>query len=237
MSFVHLVLAGNIGAGKTTVTGLLAERLGWRTYYERVEDNPFLEDFYGDMGRWAFALQSFFLAHRVEDHRLIIDRGESALQDRSLAEDAQIFARNLHEMGMMSDREWGTYERLYLQARALLRPPDLIVYLRRGVDGLRENIRRRGRDYEAEIPEDYLRRLNGYYEEWIASESGPLLEVEADRLDFCEHPGDLEALLARVREALPQGDLFERAEPLPADARFILRKGAESALGRGASLD
>lgn len=236
-SFTHLVLAGNIGAGKTTVTGLLAERFGWRTYYERVEDNPFLADFYEDMERWAFALQTFFLAHRVEDHRLIAQRGESALQDRSLAEDAQIFARNLHEMGMMSDREWATYERLYLQTRALLRPPNLIVYLRRGVAGLKENIRQRGRDYEARMPDEYLERLNGFYEEWIAGESAPTLIVEADRLDLYERPDDLDRLVAQIGAALPQGDLFGQYEPPPADPRFLLRGALQSELGRAASID
>jgi deoxyadenosine/deoxycytidine kinase len=220
--FLHMVLAGNIGAGKTTVSRLLSERLGWRSYYERVDENPFLADFYGDMQRWAFALQLTFLVHRLEDHRLISERGESAIQDRSLHEDALIFARNLHELGMLNAGEWDTYQRLYRQALALLRPPDLVVYLRRGLPGLLANIRQRGRDYEAAIDPGYLARLNGYYEEWIASHpSDRVLIVEADALDVMDSARDLDCLIAQVRAACPQGELFGAA-PAPADPRFCL---------------
>jgi deoxyadenosine/deoxycytidine kinase len=222
--FFHMVLAGNIGAGKTTVSRLLGRRLGWRSYFERVDDNPFLADFYGDMERWAFALQLYFLTHRLEDHRLIEQRGESAIQDRSIHEDALIFARNLHEMGHMSEGEWETYRKLYEQVLALLRPPDLVVYLRRNLEGLRGNIHRRGRDYESSIPDEYLARLNRYYEEWIATRSGErVLIVAADELDFVENSEDLETLLLRIRAAVPQGDLFGDDPPeLPDDPRFRL---------------
>lgn len=222
--FFHMVLAGNIGAGKTTVSRLLSERLGWRSYFERVDDNPFLADFYEDMERWAFALQLYFLTHRLEDHRLIQERGESAIQDRSIHEDALIFARNLHAMGRMADGEWATYLKLYEQVLALLRPPDLVVYLRRSLDGLRGNIRERGRDFEASIPAEYLERLNRYYEEWVDSRpSDRVLIVDADRLDFVGRPQDLDTLLARIRAACPQRDLFGDA-PAPAedDPRFHL---------------
>ncbi len=220
--FLHMVLAGNIGAGKTTVSRLLSERLGWRSYYERVDENPFLADFYRDMPRWAFALQLTFLVHRLEDHRLIAERGESAIQDRSLHEDALIFARNLHELGMLNAGEWDTYQRLYRQALALLRPPDLVVYLRRGLPGLLANIRQRGRDYEAAIDPGYLERLNGYYEAWIASRpSDRVLVVEADALDLARDASDLDCLIAQVRAACPQRELFGPA-PAPADPRFRL---------------
>ncbi len=228
MAFVHVVIAGNIGAGKTTLTGLLARHYGWRPYYERVDSNPFLEDFYGDMARWAFALQVFFLSHRVEDHRLIAERRESAVQDRSLSEDALIFARNLAEMGQMSGREWESYRRLYEQARLLLRQPDLVIYLRRSVDGLRDNIQKRGRDYEADIPVDYLSRLNGFYEEWIAGEAAPLLIVDADRTDFLDGNGDVESLISQIDCAFDQGELFGDPVVAPSDDRFILRKDGQA---------
>ncbi len=222
--FFHMVLAGNIGAGKTTVSRLLSRRLGWRSYFERVDENPFLADFYADMPRWAFALQLYFLTHRLEDHRLIEQRGESAIQDRSIHEDALIFARNLHEMGHMSEGEWATYRKLYEQVLALLRPPDRVVYLRRSLEGLRGNISRRGRDYESAIPDEYLVRLNRYYEEWIASRSGErVLVVAADELDFVESSEDLDTLLLRIRAAFPQQELFgDEAPELSADPRFVL---------------
>ncbi len=218
-----MVLAGNIGAGKTTVTGLLTERLGWRSYYERVADNPFLEPFYGDMDRWSFALQLYFLTHRLEDHRLIEERCESAIQDRSIHEDALIFARNLHEMGKMGGAEWNTYLKLYQQVLALLRPPDLVVYLRRGIEGLMQNIRLRGRDYEADIPLDYLQRLNRYYEDWIDSRpSERVLVVEADELDPVGSEEDLVLLLAQIRAAFAQRELFGDTTAPPPDPRFRL---------------
>jgi len=220
--FFHLVLAGNIGAGKTTVTGLLSERFGWRAYYERVAENPFLEPFYGNMERWAFALQIYFLTHRLGDHRAIEERRESAIQDRSIHEDALIFARNLHEMGMMGDGEWESYLALYRQVVALLRPPDLVVYLRRDVDSLCRNIHLRGRDYEASMPRDYLKRLNRYYEDWIASRGHErVLLVESDDLDFVDRPADLELLVRQVQSAMGQRELFA-ADDAPPDLRFRL---------------
>jgi deoxyadenosine/deoxycytidine kinase len=228
MSFVHIVVAGNIGAGKTTLTKLLARHYAWSPYYERVDNNPFLEDFYKDMARWAFTLQVFFLSHRVEDHRLIAERRKSAVQDRSLSEDALIFARNLAEMGQMSPREWESYRRLYEQAHALLRPPDLVIYLRRSVAGLSENIQHRGRGYEADIPLDYLARLNGFYEEWIAKERAALLIVDADRTDFLENGADFRSLVGQINCAFDQGELFGDPEPAPVDERFILRRADET---------
>jgi deoxyadenosine/deoxycytidine kinase len=223
--FYHMVLAGNIGAGKTTLTRLLSRELGWRSYYERVSGNPFLEDFYADMTRWALALQLYFLTHRLEDHRQIEARAESAIQDRSIHEDALIFARNLYESNHLSDGEWSTYQRLYKQVLALLRPPDLVVYLRRGLASLQENINLRGRDFEASIPRDYLARLNDYYEDWIGSHPGErILIVEADGLDFIARPEDLELLLWHIKSAFGQHELFGNSPSSrrSADPRFKL---------------
>jgi deoxyadenosine/deoxycytidine kinase len=229
--YFHLVVAGNIGAGKTTVTSLLGERLGWRCYHEQVAGNPFLEPFYADMERWSFALQLFFLTHRLEDQHRIETRGESAIQDRSIHEDALIFARNLHEMGKMGEGEWNTYMALYRQLLALIRPPDLIVYLRRGIPGLMQNIQLRGRDYEREIPEEYLSRLNRYYEEWIeAMPEGRVLLVEADRLDLRDHEEDLELLLAQIKAAFAQGELFGDSPPPPDPRVRLLLPGRDSRL-------
>ena len=220
--YFHVVVAGNIGAGKTTVTSLLGERLGWRSYHEQVDENPFLEPFYADMERWAFALQLFFITHRLQDQRLIEGRNESAIQDRSIHEDALIFARNLSEMGKMSGGEWATYLKLYRQILELIRPPDLIVYLRRGIPGLLQNIRARGRDFEREIPEEYLTRLNRYYEEWIAAMPGErVLVVEADRLDLRDSQADLALLLSHIGAAFAQRELFGEHPP-PPDPRFRL---------------
>ncbi len=220
--YFHVVIAGNIGAGKTTVTRLLGERLGWRCYKEQVTGNPFLEPFYADMERWAFALQLFFITHRLEDQRLIETRRESVIQDRSIHEDAQIFARNLGELGTMSKGEWETYLKLYHQLLEWIRPPDLIVYLRRGIAGLLQNIRLRGREYEKEIPLEYLTRLNRYYEEWIEGMPGErVLLVEADQLDLRDKRADLDLLLAQIQAAFAQQDLFGETPPAP-DPRFRL---------------
>lgn len=207
----YLVLAGNIGAGKSTLVGLLAQRLGFRPYYEPVAENPYLLDFYADMGRWALQSQLFFLTHRVKTHRALMDDPCSVVQDRSLYEDAEVFARNLHEQGSMSGRDWCTYRELYTTVADLLPPPDLVIYLRASVPTLKRRIAKRGRDFEAAIPDEYLAGLNRLYEEWIEGfDRAPVLVVPGDRLDFVEESADFRAIAATIAERLrdKQGALF-----------------------------
>ncbi len=207
----YLVLAGNIGAGKSTLVGLLAQRLGFRPYYEPVAENPYLSDFYADMGRWALQSQLFFLTHRVKTHRALMDDPCSVVQDRSLYEDAEVFARNLHEQGAMSGRDWSTYRELYTTVAALLPPPDLVIYLRASVPTLKKRIAKRGRDFEVSIPDEYLAGLNRLYEEWIEGfDRAPVLVVPGDRLDFVEESADFRAIAATIAERLrdKQGALF-----------------------------
>ena len=207
----YLVLAGNIGAGKSSLVSLLAERLGFRPYYEPVADNPYLEDFYGDMERWAFHSQIYFLTHRIRSHRSLMDDPWSVVQDRSMYEDASIFARNLYKRGSMSSRDWATYCGLYQTMTSILPAPDLVVYLRASVPTLRKRIARRGRGFEAEIPSEYLESLNILYEEWIEGFTlAPVLVVPGDRLDFVEESRDLEAIISTIEHRLrdKQGNLF-----------------------------
>jgi deoxyadenosine/deoxycytidine kinase len=207
----YVVLAGNIGAGKSTLVRMLCERLGWTPYFEPVAENPYLEDFYADMARWSFASQVFFMAWRVKSHRALMEDPGTVVQDRSLYEDAEVFAKNLHRQGLMSDRDWKTYRELYGTFTTLLPAPDLVVYLRASVPTLLERIGRRGRGYEAGISREYLAGLNGLYEEWIgAFRLAPVLVVPADRMDFVTDTAALEAIVATVEERLRdrQGLLF-----------------------------
>lgn len=207
----YIVLAGNIGAGKSSLVALLSERLGFRPYYEPVAENPFLEDFYADMERWAFSSQVFFLTHRTRSHRALMDDPSSVVQDRSLYEDAEVFARNLYERGSMSRRDWDTYRELYLTLTTLLPHPDLVIYLRASVPTLKKRIAQRGRGFEADIPEAYLESLNRLYEEWIDSFTlAPVLVVPGDRLDFVEDTRDLDEIARTIRARLSdrQGTLF-----------------------------
>lgn len=207
----YLVLAGNIGAGKSTLVGLLAERLGYRPYFEPVAENPYLEDFYADMERWAFHSQAFFLTHRVRSHRALMDDPYSVVQDRSMYEDAEVFARNLYERGSMSARDWATYSGLYRTLTSLLPPPDLVVYLKASVPTLKKRIAKRGRDFEAGIPDEYLSGLNRLYEEWIDGfDLAPVLVVPGDRLDFVAESRDLDSIVRTIECRLrdKQGNLF-----------------------------
>ncbi|HPB65228.1 MAG TPA: deoxynucleoside kinase, partial [Spirochaetales bacterium] len=207
----YLVLAGNIGAGKSTLVGLLAERLGYRPYFEPVAENPYLEDFYADMERWAFHSQAFFLTHRVRSHRALMDDAYSVVQDRSMYEDAEVFARNLYERGSMSARDWKSYSELYRTLTSLLPPPDLVVYLRASVPTLKRRIAKRGRDFEASISDEYLAGLNRLYEEWIDGfDLAPVLVVPGDRLDFVAESKDLDSIVRTIEGRLrdKQGSLF-----------------------------
>lgn len=207
----YLVLAGNIGAGKSTLVGLLCDRLGWTPYFEPVAENPYLADFYADMDRWSLASQTFFLMHRARSHRELAREAGSVVQDRSLYEDAEVFARNLHRQGRMSDRDYGLYTDLYGVLSSLLPPPDLVVYLKASVSTLKRRIRQRARAFEQDIADAYLEGLNDLYEDWTARfVLAPVLTITADDTDVLDNPRDLDAVVARVEEALKdgQGTLF-----------------------------
>ncbi len=198
-----IAVAGNIGVGKSTLVQMMQERLGWQPFYEAVVDNPYLADFYGDMPRWAFQSQVFFLTRRLHAHRALLDAPGVAVQDRSVYEDAQVFARNLYRQGAMVERDYRTYEELYHVLTEFLPPPDLIVYLRASVDTLMRRIAQRGRQYEKNISHGYLAQLNELYEEWITTFTrSPVLCVPADRLDYVQYEADLELVLSKVQDKL-----------------------------------
>ena len=207
----YVVIAGNIGAGKSTLVGMMREQLGWDPYYEPVAENPYLADFYRDMTRWAFNSQVFFLTHRARSHRELMDSRRAVVQDRSFYEDAEVFARTQYVLGHMSQRDWQTYQGLYQTLTTLLAPPDLVVYLRASVSTLRRRITQRARSIESEIEDSYLERLNGLYEDWIARfDIAPVLVVPSDRLDFVKDSRDLRAIVDTVQKQLQgrQGLLF-----------------------------
>ncbi len=200
-----LAVAGSIGSGKTTLTRRLAHRLEVRGLYESTEANPYLADFYRDMPRYSLPLQLRFLALRVGETREVQRLGLSAVQDRTCYEDADIFAANLHERGDMDDRDWDTYLLVSGQLLAGLEPPDLLVYLSRSPAGCLAQIQKRGRDYEQQMPRDYLEDLGRRYDAWFeAYDRGPKLLVRGEEHDFVEDPRDLERLVGRIVDALPQ---------------------------------
>ncbi|MEX2191156.1 MAG: deoxynucleoside kinase [Bacteroidota bacterium] len=200
---LFVAVAGNIGAGKSSLTRLLAGRFGWKPYFESVDDNPYLADFYGDMKRWSFHLQMYFLANRFKNHKQMVESGISVIQDRSIYEDAEIFARNLFEMGNMERRDYDNYVSLFHVMMDYLKPPDLMIYLRTSVDTLLDQIARRGRSYEQTIQRSYLELLNGHYEDWIGRYAiGPLLIVKTDGLDFVNRKEDLASLAGKVEQSL-----------------------------------
>ncbi len=204
-SQVVLAIAGNIGSGKTTLTTRLVARLGFVGLFESTDENPYLADFYGDMRRWALPTQLRFLAGRVEATRRTIDAGASAISDRTCWEDADIFAANLHGRGAMDDRDYETYRLVSGQLLAGVRPPDLLVYLRREPASCRAQIARRGREYEESIPESYLLDLHARYDAWFERWSlSKKMRVSAADHDFLGSDGDLESLVSRIAEALPQ---------------------------------
>ncbi len=198
-----VAIAGNIGVGKSTLTELMSDRLGWEPIYEAVDENPYLSDFYADMERWSFHSQAFFLARRLRHHAALHHAARSVVQDRSVYEDAEIFAHNLYRQGRMSARDWATYYDLYQSLAALLRPPDLVVYLRAGVETLAARIGGRGRDYEQAVPQDYLEALNRRYDEWIGNFTlCPVLTVETDNLNYVNDSASLDRVIQRIQDRL-----------------------------------
>jgi deoxyadenosine/deoxycytidine kinase len=198
-----VAVAGNIGVGKSTLVTLLSERLGWEPFYEPVGENPYLADFYRDMRAWSFHSQIFFLTRRLHIHRQLMDHPTSAIQDRSVYEDAEIFAHNLYRQGLIQDRDYTSYRDLYQVLTEFLQPPDLVIYLRASVDTLSNRIQSRGRDYERQITSQYLAQLNELYEEWISHFSlCPVLTVPADDLNYVAIPAHLALIAHKVEEKL-----------------------------------
>jgi len=199
----HVVISGNIGAGKSSLTDVLGEYFGWTTVFERADDNPYLSDFYDDMRRWSFQLQVFFLSRRFEQLQRIAAMNASVVQDRSIYEDAEIFARNLYEIDLMSERDYRTYSRLFSSMTARLNPPSLLVYLRASIPTLVNQIRQRGRDAESTLRIDYLERLQDRYEKWITDyDRGPKLIVDVDELDFVNDGADRREVLSQIEGRL-----------------------------------
>ncbi|MCF8371314.1 MAG: deoxynucleoside kinase [Bacteroidales bacterium] len=196
---MHIAVAGNIGSGKTTLTGLLAKHYGWEPHYEDVDDNPYLNDFYNDMQRWSFNLQIYFLNSRFNQILEIRKSGKTIIQDRTIYEDAFIFAPNLHSMGLMSTRDFENYYTLFNSMVSLIDPPDLLIYLRGSVPTLVNQIQQRGREYENTIRIDYLKRLNERYEAWIESYNlGKLMIVDVDNTDYFSRPEDLRGVITKI---------------------------------------
>ncbi|MFB6279538.1 MAG: deoxynucleoside kinase [Salinibacter sp.] len=199
----HVAVSGNIGAGKTALTDVLGEYFDWETVYEQVDDNPYLGDFYDDMRRWSFNLQVFFLSKRFEQLQDIEEMDASVVQDRSIYEDAHIFARNLYEMGHMSARDYRNYTDLFSIMTTHLNPPSLLIYLRASVPTLVNQIQKRGREFESTIRIDYLERLQGHYEEWIEDyDRGPKLIIDVDELDFVDDADDRRVVLNQIESRL-----------------------------------
>jgi len=196
---MHIAVAGNIGSGKTTLTRLLAKHYKWEPHYEDVDDNPYLTDFYENMQRWSFNLQVFFLNSRFNQILEIRKSGKNIIQDRTIYEDAFIFAPNLHSMGLMSTRDFDNYHSLFKLMTSLVDPPDLLIYLRSSVPNLVDQIAKRGRKYENSIRLDYLKRLNERYEAWISGyEDGKLLIIDVDNTDFTGKTDDLRNVVNKI---------------------------------------
>ena len=198
-----VLVAGNIGAGKTSLAERLGGRLGWRTAFESVADNPYLPDFYADMARWSFHLQIFFLGHRAEQHLDLSTNIKSAIADRSIYEDAYIFARALHHLGNLSERDYMAYRRVFDMVTANLPAPDLLIFLKASVPVLTDRIRRRGREMESGITSDYLSLLESYYDDWINTfDVCPVLTIRSDDLDFVHKKHHLDIVVQRIQDRL-----------------------------------
>lgn len=198
----YVAVAGNIGAGKSSLTGLVAKNFGWEAYYESVDNNPYLSDFYEDMRRWSFNLQIYFLSSRFRHQKEMLNSKKSLIQDRTIYEDVEIFAKNLHQMGLMSDRDYKNYCSLFHEMVHYLKPPDLLIYLRAEVPTLVRQIQQRGRDYENTIRIEYLEKLNGLYEDWISRYSHEKLIIDSDNLDFVNNGEDLGKVVELIDQRL-----------------------------------
>ena len=198
----YIAIAGNIGAGKSSLTSLLSKHFNWEAFFESVDDNPYLADFYEDMRRWSFNLQIYFLSSRFRHQKEMLENQINLIQDRTIYEDVEIFAKNLHEMSLMSDRDFNNYEALFMEMSHYLRPPDLLIYLRAQVPTLVSQIQKRGRDYENTIRIDYLERLNRLYEDWIDRYPHEKLIIETDDLDFVNDNEDLGKIIEQVDKRL-----------------------------------
>ena len=204
-----IAIAGNIGSGKTTLTRMLSDHYSWEPHFEVVSNNPYLSDFYGDMNRWSLQLQVFFLSKRFQAHQTIVKSNISAIQDRSIYEDAHIFARALKEGGQMDERDYENYFELYTTMTQFLNPPDLVVYVKRSVNCLKERIKERGRSFEQNIPKEYLQLLERCYEDWIKEYAlGKVLIVNADTLDFKNSEDDFKYVCSQIESSLTHSSRF-----------------------------
>ena len=199
-SHQFIAVAGNIGAGKSTLTQMLADHFQWKPFFEANADNPYLADFYEDMSRWSFHSQVFFLGRRLEHHKLLTEHPGTAIQDRTVYEDAEIFACNLYRQGVMSERDYDAYRHLYKAAAAFLPAPDFLIYLKSDVSTLQERIANRGRDFERNIDPAYLAQLNTLYEEWISDWTlCPVLTLDMTQMDFQHNPADFANIVAEIQ--------------------------------------
>ncbi|MDJ0755726.1 MAG: deoxynucleoside kinase [Ardenticatenaceae bacterium] len=209
-SHYFITIAGNIGVGKSTLVELLSKKLGWDPVYEAVAENPYLIDFYQDMDRWSFHSQIFFLSRRLKQHYQLLQRNNSIIQDRSVYEDAQIFAQNLYLQGAMSERDWKTYQDIYETTVTLLKPPHLVVYLQASLETLERQIANRGRDFEQSITSEYLEQLNDLYEKWISSFSlSPVLTINTNNLNYVAYDEHLELIWEKIEHRLRGKDFLQ----------------------------
>jgi deoxyadenosine/deoxycytidine kinase len=200
---MHIAIAGNIGSGKTTMTNLLANKFDWQPHFESVEDNPFLQDFYQDMNRWSFNLQIYFLQNRFQQIKDIQSSNHTIIQDRTIYEDAKIFAPNLYDMNCMSDRDFSTYKELFSLIESFLSPPDLLIYLQADMKTLEKQIALRGREYERSIEKSYLENLNDRYENWAKSyNKGPMLVLPINDIDIVNSSEDKEMVFSKIQDLL-----------------------------------
>ncbi|MCP4357628.1 MAG: deoxynucleoside kinase [Chloroflexi bacterium] len=209
MTKYFITIAGNIGVGKSTLVSLLTERNGWDPVFEAVTENPYLSDFYQEMRRWSFQSQVFFLSRRLRQHHDLLLHNNSIIQDRSVYEDAEIFARNLYQQGNMSERDWRCYYELYQTMSTLLQPPHLVIYLRASVPTLHRRIGQRGRDYEQNIADSYLSQLNDLYDAWIASFTlSPVLTIDTDNLDYVRYDEQVDLIWHKITDRLQGRDFL-----------------------------